>query len=330
MVAERDGRVGVLLGQAVGDALGAGTEFGDPQEIARRWGVVRDFVPGSPFGFQPGEFTDDTQMVICVLAAYRGAGGAPEDLLQRCAREFGAWLASGPPDVGMLTSDAINGFGRHGSAAGFFAWQRGGYESAGNGGLMRASASVVAGATGERLRRDVVLLTALTHADPRSMLSCLAGAAAMEALLAGATVPEAWEAGLAAAADAPVLDLVRDTFGAVWADAVAPRLAPALSGTRAAVHRGLGGDPGSQGGYVLDTLQAAAHASTAGDYLDAVGAIATRGNDSDTAGAVAGAVLAAGGKPAPGALLSRLHCSHGWSRWRAPGSAADLAALVPA
>lgn len=326
MVAERWRRVDVLYGQAVGDALGAGTEMATPQEIAQQWGTVRDFVPGSPFGFLPGEFTDDTQMVLCALRAYRDCGGGAP--LERCAEEFAAWLASAPLDVGNLTCDAIQGFERYGLESGFHAWQASGCQSAGNGGLMRAAAPVIAGVTGERLQRDVLLLTALTHADPRSLLASLTAAAAMEALLDGAPVAEAWAVALDAAGDAPLLDLIRDAFGAFWAATIAPRLAPALIQTRAAVGRGLGGDPGSQGGFVLDTVQAAAHASAGADYLDALSAVATRGNDSDTAGAVAGALLAAGSNRAPEAMVGRVFCRHDWRAWRAPGSAADLAALV--
>lgn|GEM_PF-5437080 len=80
---------------------------------------------------------------------------------------------------------------------------------------------------------------------------------------------------------------------------------------------------------MLDTLQAAAHASTAPDFLSATGQIALLGNDSDTAGAVASSVLAARGLVPPPGLVTRLHCNHGWQAWQGPGSAADLEAFVP-
>ncbi len=53
---------GVLIGMAVGDALGAPVEFESPQQIAGRREWLWFGLPGGgPFGWAPGEFTDDTQ-----------------------------------------------------------------------------------------------------------------------------------------------------------------------------------------------------------------------------------------------------------------------------
>lgn len=96
------------------------------------------------------------------------------------------------------------------------------------------------------------------------------------------------------------------------------------------MRQGLEGPPGPQSGYVLHTLRTAAHFSASPDFLPGVGAIAARGDDSDTAAAVAGALLAAAGHPVPDRLLARLHCLHrGWRLWTPPGGAADLEAFVP-
>ena len=55
-------RLAILLGKAVGDALGAGTEFQTPDQIERKHGTVADYVQGVNQDFAPGEFTDDTHM----------------------------------------------------------------------------------------------------------------------------------------------------------------------------------------------------------------------------------------------------------------------------
>jgi hypothetical protein len=60
--AQLDHACGVLLGTAAGDALGAPYEFGPPRgpqlEVA--------MVGGGSFGWEPGEWTDDTSMAIVI------------------------------------------------------------------------------------------------------------------------------------------------------------------------------------------------------------------------------------------------------------------------
>jgi ADP-ribosylglycohydrolase len=58
---------GVMLASACGDALGAGYEFEPPERIPANVGMVG----GGPFGWEPGEWTDDTSMawVIAEVAA---------------------------------------------------------------------------------------------------------------------------------------------------------------------------------------------------------------------------------------------------------------------
>jgi len=77
---------GVLVGLAVGDALGAPVEFDPPEQIAKR----RDELFGLPgeggLGWAPGESTDDTQMAL-VLA--RHLARAPLDHA-RLANDFAA------------------------------------------------------------------------------------------------------------------------------------------------------------------------------------------------------------------------------------------------
>ena len=53
---------GSLLGLAVGDALGTTLEFCGPGTFA----PINDMVGGGPFRLQPGEWTDDTSMALCL------------------------------------------------------------------------------------------------------------------------------------------------------------------------------------------------------------------------------------------------------------------------
>jgi len=91
---------GVLLGQAAGDALGAGYEFTTPPPDT----PIR-MKGGGAFGWEPGEWTDDTQMAICIAeSAATGRLDAVE-----VARRFLHWYAGHPRDVGSQTSAALGG-----------------------------------------------------------------------------------------------------------------------------------------------------------------------------------------------------------------------------
>jgi len=63
--------IGVLLGTAAGDALGAGYEFGKPFEDDLQTSV--DMIGGGIGPFDPYEWTDDTSMAIA-LANYTRPG----------------------------------------------------------------------------------------------------------------------------------------------------------------------------------------------------------------------------------------------------------------
>src|SRR3712207_6384399 len=106
--AEQDARVtprihrssraaGALVGSAVGDALGAPFEFGPPGRFTARFptparGARTEMCGGGTLGWEPGEFTDDTQMALLVATSLVDCGGLDEaDLFDR----FGTWAAAG-------------------------------------------------------------------------------------------------------------------------------------------------------------------------------------------------------------------------------------------
>ena len=60
--ARRDRFRGCLLGLAAGDALGTTLEFQPPGSFE----PIDDMVGGGPFVLQPGEWTDDTSMALCL------------------------------------------------------------------------------------------------------------------------------------------------------------------------------------------------------------------------------------------------------------------------
>ncbi|MGE3267383.1 MAG: ADP-ribosylglycohydrolase family protein, partial [Chloroflexota bacterium] len=324
-------RLGILLGAAVADALGAGTEFQTADQISRRYGTVTGYVQGVNHDFLPGEFTDDTHMALCILGGYWDARRRGQDLLEATLARFQGWRAARPPDIGNATQSSLMASRSHGLAGGFVAWEQSGYAAAGNGGLMRAAASVVAGSRGDLLRTEAVALSMLTHPDPRSLGACRALVVALEAILDGADPTDAWKAALEDLRRAKLDQPAQERFGQHRGALIRERLPEARAAVRTAVERGLTGEWRSQSGFVIDTLEAAVAASLAPSFLEGILPIVARGDDSDTVAAVAGAVLGARGLLPPDELVEGLRCHFQWPTWP-PGQAHGwpaLAAFVP-
>jgi ADP-ribosyl-[dinitrogen reductase] hydrolase len=160
--------VGALVGQAVGDALGAFAEFGAPGQFGQRFPSpvltgTGEMVGGGLLGWEPGEFTDDTQMAVALAESILAFGGKfdPAHTFDR----FVAW-AKGAHDIGSTTAAALR-FGKpwHEAAEAGHAMTG---RSGGNGGVMRV---VPVGIAGVRWGRIDTLWIAfdqarLTHFDP--------------------------------------------------------------------------------------------------------------------------------------------------------------------
>ena len=101
--------LGSLLGFAIGDAMGATTEFMTQREIYHRHGEVNDLIGGGWLHLRPGEVTDDTQMMT-IVAKSRMKG--LETFTKNCCSGFVDWLSRGPKDVGGACRVAILQGGR--------------------------------------------------------------------------------------------------------------------------------------------------------------------------------------------------------------------------
>lgn len=64
---------GALYGFAIGDAMGATTEYMEPKEIKEKYGILDDMVGGGCLALDPGQVTSNTHMMICVMEALRGS-----------------------------------------------------------------------------------------------------------------------------------------------------------------------------------------------------------------------------------------------------------------
>ena len=98
--------IGALVGQAVGDALGATYEFGPAGAFSKTFPSNDDIEMrgGGSFGWEVGEFTDDTQMaVILAQSIVERADFEPSDVFARWRK----WARTAR-DVGSTTRRALN------------------------------------------------------------------------------------------------------------------------------------------------------------------------------------------------------------------------------
>lgn len=105
---------GCLMGLATGDALGTTLEFASPGTFA----PVSDIIGGGPFRLEPGQWTDDTSMALCLaesLVTKRGFD--PADQMERYIRWYrtGHLSSTGSCfDIGNTTRAALHRFERDG------------------------------------------------------------------------------------------------------------------------------------------------------------------------------------------------------------------------
>ena len=79
----RDRYRGALLGLAADDALGTTLEFKPPGTFA----PITEMIGGGPFNLQPGQWTDDTSMALCLAESLIECRGFdPVDQLTRYCR----------------------------------------------------------------------------------------------------------------------------------------------------------------------------------------------------------------------------------------------------
>lgn len=99
---------GAMYGFAIGDAMGATTEFVNKASIKKAYGRVDNIIGGGWLNLKPGQVTDDTEMMLCVAEGYRASIASGTKFQTEVAKRFVHWLRSGPRDVGNQCFAAIN------------------------------------------------------------------------------------------------------------------------------------------------------------------------------------------------------------------------------
>jgi ADP-ribosyl-[dinitrogen reductase] hydrolase len=172
---QNDRAVGVLVGQAAGDALGVPYEFGsapldgEPQMLG-----------GGLGGIAPGQWSDDTEMAVCIAeVAATGADLRTDEALEQIAQGFLRWYDDGPPDIGVQTRHVLSETKRRGASARTMRLvsqelHRQTGRTAGNGSLMRTGPVALAHLGDAAALADAAeSISALTHADPRAGEACV-------------------------------------------------------------------------------------------------------------------------------------------------------------
>jgi ADP-ribosyl-[dinitrogen reductase] hydrolase len=223
-------------------------------------------------GQPAGTVTDDTDLALCIARSLTEEGAFDG---QDIADRFAEWYDDGPFDIGLMTADAISEYksGTSWRDAGREVWQRRAEGSnAGNGSIMRCAPYAIAfaeePATLDRVSKQS---SAITHHDPRCQYGCV---------ILNQTI-----AGFLCGDESPLADAIARVEGDGPDELVETiRLVPDLVDEQQLENTG----------YVVHTLQTSLYDALTADSAEA--AIVTsvnRGGDTDTLGAVTGALAGA-------------------------------------
>ncbi len=275
--AARDRLRGLLLGLAVGDAIGLPAEGLPPRRIAKLFpGPLRHrLLPGV------GLVSDDTEHAIFTAQALLAHPDDASAFRGALAWKLRLWFLGLPAGMGLATARAC-----------FRLWlglRAPGVRSAGNGPAMRAP--VLGGALAgdaAKLAAYVRASTELTHTDPRAYTGALA-LAHMAAWAVTHGEPPAWFTArdLLAPLAPPEDDEWPALLAAMGESLVGGDDVPTFA-RRLGLARGVTG-------YIYHSVPVAIYAwfRHAGDYRAAIEGIVAAGGDTDSVAAMAGALVGA-------------------------------------
>ncbi|NML21398.1 ADP-ribosylglycohydrolase family protein [Pseudoflavitalea sp. G-6-1-2] len=270
----------VLFGVAVGDALGVPVEFRSREGISQN--PVSDMIGYGTHNQPPGTWSDDSSLTFCLAEALT----LPFSLQQIADnfiqwRDHNYWTARGNVfDIGNATNEAITTLksGTRPDLAGGFDTS-----SNGNGSLMRIAplAFYVSGMEIDKRYETIKLVSSITHAHIRSVIACFYYIEFCLQLMKGENKFTVYE-NLKGSITAHLIQLRINTEEVMLFDRL-------LKGN---IYE-LPNEQIFSSGYVLHTLEASVWSLlTSDNYHDAVLKAVNLGSDTDTTGAVTGALCA--------------------------------------
>jgi len=288
MLTVNDRIKGLIYGQAIGDALGLGTEFMSKSDVSRKYPdglhnfdqIIRD---RHRCRWAKGAWTDDTDQMLCILDSILDNHGI--DIYDIAAR-LRSWVQNGGLGVGQLVMSVVSSrnFLEDPHSAARDAWEMTAKRAAPNGGLMRTS---ILGAweynSLEKVISNVEKVCRITHYDPRCVGSCVAVCIAISQLLQGIT-------------DVSQIMKVVTEKAAEYSLEVVSYLDMTESNSLDVfdLDEGLNPQENNSIGFTLKAMGAAfwslRHAPS---FYDGISQIIHEGGDADTNAAIAGAILGA-------------------------------------
>lgn len=171
----KDKIYGTIFGQAIGDALGLGTEFMSKTEVREKYPdglkeysqIIRDYHRAK---FQPGSWSDDTDMMLCIANAIIEDKGIN---LHTIARNFKQWIyAPETRGVGQTTLKVLSiaEYVEKPHQVAELIWRMTRTKNAANGSVMRTA---IIGLKKENVAQTAEDVCKLTHFDPRCVGSCV-------------------------------------------------------------------------------------------------------------------------------------------------------------
>lgn len=165
---------GTIYGQAVGDALGLGTEGMTDEDMAWKYpNGIRHysdiFQDRHRKRWKIGDWTDDTDMMLGIANAVIKDKGFNYTSI---ARNFKEWADGEPMGIGETTYKVLS-FGDYVDKpfdASKMLWEMSHQQSAANGGVMRTS---IVGLFPKAVEECAATICRLTHYDPRCVGSCV-------------------------------------------------------------------------------------------------------------------------------------------------------------
>lgn len=181
---------GTIYGQAIGDALGLGTEFMDDYDMAWKYPnglsyYSEIFQDRHRRRWKIGDWTDDTDMMLCIANAIIKDKGVN---LTTIAQNFKDWANGVPMGIGANTYKVLmfGDYVEHPLDVSRKVWELSRYRSAANGGLMRTS---IVGLLPSNIEHSAADICRLTHYDPRCVGSCVIVSELIHAHVYGLSIP---------------------------------------------------------------------------------------------------------------------------------------------
>lgn len=257
---------GCLVGLAIGDAVGTTLEFCERDTYTH----ITDMPGGGPFDLEPGKWTDDTSMALCLADSLLEKNGFdPEDINRRFCR----WWLEGENsskdhcfDIGTTTSRALQNFmdsGNHWAGCDD-------PQSAGNGSIMRlAPIAIYFWRDDQQAKSAARLQSETTHRAAECLDACEYFASLLTESINGCSSKHVFRA--------------RQL-----------NLSPSIARIAEGAFKHKDRDAISSKGYVVSTLEAALWAVYNSEtFEEAILLAANLGNDADTVAAVVGQLAGA-------------------------------------